>query len=100
MEGRNGSFRASYFCSSLQGAGFFGSEAMEDQMTSVSSKWVQVAVLGIIVGILGSTSAAERPVIVGDPTQPLTEEMLAVEDPLYVRLLTPSKVELKSHRWF
>jgi len=69
-------------------------------MKSVRSKWVQVAVLGIVVGILSSTSAAERKVIVGDPTQPLTEEMLAVEDPLYVRLLTPSKVSLKSHRWF
>jgi len=69
-------------------------------MKSVRSKWAQVAVLGIVVGILSSTSAAERKVIVGDPTQPLTKEMLAVEDPLYVRLLTPSKVSLKSHRWF
>ena len=69
-------------------------------MKSVLNKWAQVAVLGIVVGILSSTSAAERKVIVGDPTQPLTKEMLAVEDPLYVRLLTPGKVSLKSHRWF
>ena len=69
-------------------------------MQSVRSKWVQVAVLGIVIGILSSTSAAERKVIVGDPTQPLTEEMLAIENPLYVRLLTPSKVSLESHLWF
>ena len=75
-------------------------QKIEDQLKSVRSKWAQVAVLGIVVGILGSTSAAERKVIVGDPTQPLTKEMLAVESPLYVRLLTPGKVELKSHRWF
>lgn len=75
-------------------------ENMEDRMKSVRSKWVQVAVLGIVIGLFSSTSAAERKVIVGEPTQPLTKEMLAVPDPLWVRLLAPGKVELKSHRWF